>query len=61
MPTDDLSPDQNADLAELAVMLRDAKDEKERREIRQTMAEIIDPSILGDLQWIIPPKPPDEQ
>lgn len=54
--TDDLSDEQLNDLAELAAMLKTAKDENERREIRKTMAEIIDPSRLGEIIFHRPRK-----
>jgi len=50
MTRDNLSEEQCADLVELAAMIKGAKDDKERAEIRKTMYEIIHPESLGKLR-----------
>jgi hypothetical protein len=47
---DHLTDAQCSDLAELAVMLRTFQDDRERREIRRIMHEVIHPESLGSLQ-----------
>lgn len=48
---DHLTEEQCADLAELAAMVKGAKDVKERMEIRKTMYEIIHPESLGKVRF----------
>jgi len=51
MTRDNLSEEQCADLVELAAMVKAAKDDKERAEIRKTMYEIAHPESLGPIRW----------
>jgi len=51
MTQDHLMEEQCADLAELAAMLKTAKDDNERQEIRKTMYEIAHPESLGKIIW----------
>lgn len=51
MTRDNLTDEQCADLVELATMIKGAKDDKERAEIRKTMYEIIHPESLGKLRF----------